>query len=342
MATTINSAGAITCGDLLAIVDKADALWPENASNKQYVANTVTMDAILANQTVKLDPLQDKTKVHTLKLIWLEMCGQTTTSCTDLCDAGTLDEIQGACVEYTTTCLAETGFKIPLFAFDTTSYEFQEAVAKGLLASMKALDEKLATLGVAALSSFSGANLFDDGIFEGTDNLFIAPPYWGPDLMGQFAMAAIINKFKNPYLLSGTNLYTANWNAMMNAGNGEGKGAAKKMDFFPLYSDLFNVDAIAGKVTFLIDPNAIAFANRSRFPTTPMQITNGADKTLYSIESKNLPGIFYDVIHYTTCSGDEIYYNWKLKVHGNFLQNPTGCDTDITGVLEFQCGNPES
>jgi hypothetical protein len=341
MATTQNVAGNLTCGSLLAQVDTASKLWPENASQKQYTANTDVLQAILENQTVQLSPLKTE-KDTEVKLIWLEMCPEDTTACTDLCDAGTLQEVSSACVTYDLACLAEKGFKIPLFAFDTTSYEFDEAVAKGLLATMKALDEKLTQLGVAALVAFGGANKFTDGIFEGTDALFVPPQYWGPDIMGQLSMAAIINKFSNPYLISGSNLYMANWNAGMNAGNADGKGAQKKMGEFPAYFDLFNVDAIAGKSTFLVDPNALAFINKARFPETPMQILNGADKTLYSIASKNLPGIRYDVIHYTTCVGNDIFYNWKIKATGNFMQNPTGCDTDITGVLQFTCGNPVS
>lgn len=341
MATTQNAAGVITCGDLLAIVDKADAIWPDNASNKQYVTNAEVMTAIMENQTVQLSPLKGE-KENEVKLIWLEMCPEDTTACTDICATGTAQEISGACVSYETSCLAEKAFKIPMLAFDVTSYEFQEAVAKGLLASMKALDEKLAQLAVAALVSFGGVNKFEDGIFEGTDFLFVPPQYWGPDLMGQLSMASIINKFTNPYLISGSNLYVANWNAGMNAGNADGKGAAKKMMEFPAYFDLFNVDSIAGKSTFLVDPNALAYISRTRFSSTPMQILNGADKILYSIPSKNLPGVSYDVTHFTVCENEDIFYYWKLQAKGVFAQNPTGCDTDITGILQFTCGNPDS
>jgi len=341
MASTITVAGSLTCGDLLATVLMADSVWADNASAKFYKANTGVIDAIRENQTVRFPQLQTD-KWNQIKLIWLEMCGTDTTSCTDLCDAGTLDEIQSGCETHELSCLAEVGFKIGEYSYDNTYYGFQEAVAKGMLAKMKLLDEKIAQLGVAALSSFTGVNKYTTGIAEGTGNLFIPPAYWGPDLMAEFSMISIVNKFNNPYLISGSNLYKANWNAMMNAGNADGKGGAAKMDAFPAYFDLFNVDSIAGKVTYLVDPNALAFVNKARYSSTPKEYGNGADKIVYSVESKNLPGIFYDVIYYTTCVADEIFHNFKIKATGAFLQNPVGCDEDITGVLEFTCGNPVS
>lgn len=343
MASTITGAGTLTCGDLLAISLMADTIWPDNASAKMYRANTGVIDAILENQTVRIPQLQTD-KWNQVKLIWLEMCGDDSSACSDLCDAGTLDEIQSGCETHELACLAEVGFKIGEYSYDSTSFEFQEAVAKGMLAKMKILDEKLAQLGVAALSSFAGVNQYTTGLAEGTGNAFIPPAYWGADLMAEFAMISIINRFNNPYLISGSNLYKSNWNAMMNAGNADGSGAAKKMDFFPAYFDLFNVDSVntPDKVTYLVDPNALAFINKARYSTTPKEYGNGADKTLYSVPSKNLPGIMYDVIYYTTCTGDEIFHNFKIKATGAFLQNPVGCNDEITGVLQFTCGNPIS
>jgi hypothetical protein len=160
--------------------------------------------------------------------------------------------------------------------------------------------------------------------------------------MGQLSLAAIHNRLKRPYLLSGNNLYTANWNAEMNAGNADGKGAAKKMGAFPIYFDPFNVEAMTPKSTFMIDPNAVAFVNKARYSTDPDEFVNGADKTLFAIKSNAIPGVMYDVVYDTVCSGNDIVHRYKIHATGKFILNPTGCDTDITGVLEFTCGNPES
>lgn len=341
MASTITNPGTLTCGNLLATVLRADEIWAENASQKFYKANVGALQAVRENQTVRMPQLQTD-KWNQVKLIWLEMCNTDVNACTDLCDPGDLDEIQSGCETYDMECLDEVGFKIGEYSYDYTYYGYQEAIAKGFLAKMKLLDEKLTRRSVTALSAFSGVNKYSGGIGEGTGNLFIDPRYWGPDLMGEMSMVSIINKFNNPYLISGSNLYKANWNAMMNSGNADGKGGAAKMDEFPIYFDLFNVDSVVGKSTFLMDPNAMAFVNKARYSSTPKEYANGADKTLYSVESKNLPGVFYDVVYYTTCSGDEIFHNFKIKATGGFFQNPTGCDTDITGILEFQCGNPVS
>src|SRR5690606_41264346 len=94
---------------------------------------------------------------------------------------------------------------------DATEYEYQEDIAKEMLDKLKLLDDKIPQLGLAALSSFTGVNKYTTGIAEGTGNLFIPPAYWGPDLMAEFSMIAIVNKFNSPYLISGSNLYKANW-----------------------------------------------------------------------------------------------------------------------------------
>lgn len=343
MATTITAAGTTTCGDLLASVVMADKIWADNVSGRQYIAQVEALRAIRENQSVQFSQLRTD-KDNEVKLIWLEMCGTSTVACSDLCDAGTLDEIQSGCETYDLDCIAEDGFSIKEFHYDTSYFDWQQAVAKGMLAKMRNLDEKLAQDAVTFLSASTGANKFTTGIAEGTDSLFIPPQYWGADLMGEFSMISILNKFVNPYLLSGQALYKAHWNAMMNAGNADGKGGAKKFDAFPMYNDLFNVDSVntPEKHIYLVDPKAVAFVNKARYSSTPREIGNGADKTLYSVESKNLPGVFYDVIYYTTCSGNDILHNFKIKATGAYLLNPTGCDTDITGVLDFTCGNPVS
>lgn len=342
MATTITAEGSLSCLDLQAIILKMDTVWPENASKKMYQAKVEALRAIRENQTVTLAPLQEKDKTNSVKLIWMEMCNDDIAACSDLCDNPAFAELQSGCETHSLSCLAEVGFKIGENTFDSKYGNYQDAIAFGMMANLKKLDERLAVLGVTALGAMAGVNQYTEGITEGTGNAFIPPQYWGPDLMGEFAMISQINRFNDAYLLSGTNLYKSLWNSEMNRSNGEGKGAANKMSSMDIYFDLFNVNPVAGKSTYMIDPNAIAFINKAKYSSTPKEYTNGANMTLYSVESKNLPGIFYDVKYTTVCTDAEVFHQFKIWATGAFLQNPTGCNDEITGILEFTCGNPVS
>jgi hypothetical protein len=59
----------------------------------------------------------------------------------------------------------------------------------------------------------------------------------------------------------------------------------------------------------------------------------------WSIESKTLPGVFYDVIYNNECvANNEIKHNWSLYVKAGIFLNPLGCNDDVTGVIKFVCG----
>jgi hypothetical protein len=106
------------------------------------------------------------------------------------------------------------------------------------------------------------------------------------------------------------------------------------------YNDLFNMNTVVGaNKMFMIDKGAIAFASKVRYSKTPEEISNGANMIRYSIPSKNLPGVSFDVIYKTACSDSDIIHSWKLIARFGTFNNPTSsCDNTNTGVLSFSCG----
>ena len=91
--------------------------------------------------------------------------------------------------------------------------------------------------------------------------------------------------------------------------------------------------------TFMIDKGAVAIASKNQYGSSPVTISNGANITRFSVPSINLPGIVYDVVYKTECSGSDIIHKYKFIARFDVFLNPASeCDPDNTGVLSFICG----
>ncbi len=51
----------------------------------------------------------------------------------------------------------------------------------------------------------------------------------------------------------------------------------------------------------------------------------------------NIPGIWYDVVMKETCTNNDFVQAYKVQLHGLFAVNPTPCNDDNTGILQFVC-----
>lgn len=339
------SAGGFTCATLAEVQLKADQIWADAASQKDYIANVEALTAVRKEQTVRIAPLETE-KDNQVKLIWVKDCGETTAACSDECTAGG-DELEAACDTHELDLCRTIGFTVKEKALRSTVLTKEELVAKGFLKKMKVLDEYLATTLVAELDTMKGVNAYTSG--KGTVSGFetaVGPAYWNASLFAYFNLVAKKNKFTNPYLLSGTNLYEAYLLAQANSGNGEGKGAKSLFDSFRTYFDVFNIDSQLSpdQSTFLIDANAVAFVNKAYYNWSAGDAranswggVGGSVGMKYAVESKNLPGVFYDVTYKVSCSSNEIEHDFSLQYKAGIFRNPVGCNLNNTGILKFNC-----
>src|SRR5574337_51947 len=338
------SAGQLSCATLAEVQLKADQLW-DSSLKKDYIANVVALDAVRKEQTVQIPELQDSAKDKTVKLIWTQDCETTVSDCSNECTVGG-SELEAKCESHTLDICKTTGFTIDEKKLRSKLVTKEELIAKGMLRRMKLLDEYLAQTMVAKLDSFKGVNQFTDG--KGTVSGFetsIAASLWNPSLFSYFQLAAIKNQFADAYLLNGSNLYEAYWNAQMNAGNTDGKGAVAQFDSFRKYWDVFNVDSTLGeKSTFLIDRNAVAFVSKTYYPWSGGEESanqyggaGGSVGMKYQVESRNLPGLFYDVTYKVECVSNEIKHHFTFQANAGIFRNPVGCNANNTGILKFVC-----
>lgn len=334
-----------TCATLVKVQLLMDNVWADNAKQKDYIANVEAIRAIRENSNVRIEDVLNPTKDKTVTLYWPEFCGATTTDCGDECTPGG-SKPGTTCQDYALTMCREVNFSIDTNTYRTIATTMEEAIAVTFMSNMQALDEWIAVQTVNKMHSSKGVNAYTGGKgnvsgFETT----IAPAYWNANLMSYFNLVARQNKFSNPYIVSGTNLFEAYDLAQANAANSDGKGAKTLFDRYRMYFDTFNVDSTLGEqATFMLNRNALAFHSKTRYNWSPtdgraMQWGGVGSSTgmRYQIESKNLPGVFYDVIYKITCNGDEITHDWKVKFRGDIFRNPVGCNPNNTNILEFIC-----
>jgi len=328
------AASGLANSNLSAILLKMDNAWKDNQVNSDYIGYVDAIKAIKAEQTAVLTPIQGNSSLN-MNLTWLNNTGITTAAVTDICTmTGTEATVGGKTI--TIASKRKAGFKISDTELRTSVFNVEDLVASNLMQASKALDEYLAAQAVtfveASKSSVNDYIPASIGTFA-TSVATVAPAKWTSTLFGYFTLAGIKNKMANPYLLSGTNLWTEWWNAMQNAQNGEGKGADNMFKSFRKYFDVFNVETIAAGCSYVIDRGAIAFGCQNFYDSKPTDYGNVGQR--WSIESYNVPGVRYDVHYKVDCSSNEIVHSFELHTYFDFFLNPLGATAGRKGVLKY-------
>ena len=328
----------ISCGYLHTIQRMADDIWADPMKNNDLIADVVTANAVLENQSVNFTEITSA-KNQELRVEWLTKCDIEVGGCSDDCSISGSDA-DPQCKDYEIVCLYETEFKVPLRHYRDRTIEMQQSIAFQKLAHMRALDERLTEYIIDGIVTGAGTNLFTGGVGDvALTTTYIAPQYWDLAVFGYFNQVQRMNKFRNPYLVTGNNLYQVLWNTPFEAGTSIDKGGVRKIGSLRIYQDPENIEDHAEGQSFLLHKTAVAFLNKAWNKINPINAEVKAGQYWeWAEESKNIPGVFYDMTMLETCVGNEFYQAFKIKLHGLFATNPYPCDEDNTGVLVFECG----
>lgn len=343
MPTTSPTAGNFSCQALQKIVVEVDRIWADNQMASEYTPKVDVLTAIRKEQTANLSEIENPEKDLELRVEWNADCNDNLDDCDgNDCTIGG-PEAEGKCKNYALDICYKTGFSISEKRFRGIKTTREAVVAKSFAKRLKELDEKLAQVMVAKLNAFAGTNQFTGGIGDvdgGTT--YIAPSYWTADMYGYFSQVQVMNKFNDAFMIHGGNLYQQSWLANMNNIDPARKPEAAKLNAIRSYWDMFNVDSVntPDRVSYMIAKGAVAFANKAYYPlNNPVVYKND---TRWSIESKALPGVYYDVYYNNECvtteGANDVKHNWSLYVKAGIFLNPFGCNEDITGVIKFVCG----
>jgi hypothetical protein len=328
----------ISCGYLHTIQRMADDIWADPMKNNDLIATVEAARAVMQNQAVNFTEIISS-KNQELRVEWLTKCDITVQACSDDCEISGTDA-EPACKDYEIGCLYETEFTVPLRHYRDRTIEMQQSIAFQKLAHMKAMDERLTQYIIDGIVTGAGTNLFTGGVGDvvGTTT-YIAPQYWDLGVFGYFNQVQRLNKFRNPYLITGNNLYQLLFNVPLEVGTDLDKGGVRKVGTLRIYQDPENIEAHAEGQSLLLHKTAVAFLNKAWNKINPINAEVKAGQYWeWAEESKNLPGVFYDITMKETCVGNEFYQAFKIKLHGLFVTNPYPCDVDNTGVLVFECG----
>jgi hypothetical protein len=333
-----------TCGYLSAIQAKADAIFADPVLNNDAIVNTITAKAILEQQRGMINmPSIEGTKNKELRVEWLTKCEPETDECTDDCSIDG-EDASPECKTYELECLQESKFKVPERHYRERTIEKIDSVAFQMLRHMAALDQWVSQYTITGLLASLGLNLFLGGVgnVQGTTT-FIAPQYWDDAIWGYFDQVKRMNMFRNPYLITGNNLYQLLFNRPLEAANAQdGAGNIRKIGTLQTYQDPENIETYAPGQSFLIHRGSVAFISKAwNPPNAANAIEPAPGEFLWSEPSRNLPGVNYDIFMIQSCVGNEFYEAYKIQLHGLFAVNPYPCNEYNTGILVFECGVPD-
>lgn len=332
-------AGDFSPSQLAIAITTADKMWSDDMMQADFKANVDIVNAVRSEQNAKVSLLEQSEKDVDVRVHWLNMCGQTAVDCdTDDCDlAG--PELGSDNKDYSLSVCKQFKFTVDEMTFRTNDYSMEQAVAVGMLKADKALAEAMAATAIARIESFKGVNTVTDGVGTinvGTTETDIATADWTSRLFAYLHRVALMNEFSNPFLLSGSNLYEDDLVVRLSQANAEGKGDANLFKMFRKYFDLFNIDSANAPnyKTYMINRGSLAFASKVHYGAVPTRYI-GAGQDRWSIASRNLPGVRYDVFYTNRCSNKTMKHDFKFIAQYDYFLNPTGCVDTRTGVMAF-------
>ena len=330
---------ALTPTALLKLNVKAEQMWADSALALSTKANTETAKAILKNQTARFKVFEDSRLDQKVAVTFLSMCGMESEACEDNCDIDELEPNSGV-KDYEPDICQKAGFKINEKILRTNQYQFEELFAKFAGEAMDKLDEFWSKQALAKLKTFAGANAFPSPYTYDAVNKTTNVPSAGYDvtMIPKLIQQMMLNEMGDAYFIDNGSLWEPFFNAQMNAGNLDGKGQATLIQQLNMTFDQFNfLKAGLTEDTFAISKGAVAMKTINKFEDTPRVLT-AEGQTRYTMNSRNLEGVKYDVIHQEKCVGDDIFQTFRFITNGGIWLNPETCPVTIGGAQVAQTG----
>lgn len=318
----------------------ADQLLLDGRIKQQFIPKINVFNYIQSLQTAEVNKAFNTRakKDFDVEIMWMNTCSDLTID-----DASCVRGGNQASTNAKTYALENTitkGFTVYDEQFRDNEYDADMAIAKLLLQADKQISEDFSQYLVGQLALFSGVNQVTNGkgVINPVDDTItdIDPSDWTAEIMAYFARVMQLNRFSNAALITGSNLFETIYVARANNANSEGKGDYILWNDMPIWFDLFNVDAVTDPdlYTFMVEQGSIALANKAFNPTMAKYLDHWA----YTMPSKFMPGMVYDVWYDNACNesesaryNDMVVHNWKIKLRADLFLNPYGCDAEEDG-----------
>jgi hypothetical protein len=351
--------GDVTASQLLQIKLKAEQMWQDSQLMAEYMPNADAAIAVLKNQTARFEELTNSNIDNKVTVNWINPCGITVQDCEPLCTLDGQELSTGGNDYELSMCKQTLGLKINREKFRTNLYDYDEFVAAGILQHIKALDEYWAQQILVKLKAFAGVNvavaaggIASNGFSWDGNTTQIPADQYNVQILTKLLQQQIINKMPAGYIIDDGWMYQSINNSLIDQQNLNAQGDAKRAATLAgrVTFDQFNF-ALSGVTEdmFIVNPGAVAFKTKTRNPDVPTLIGGNVQQTRYTVPSRVLPGVKYDVYYTLTCvvnettNRGEIVDVWNFETLGDIFLNPNGCPVEIggttytpTGVLGYE------
>ena len=327
---------SVSLPKLQAYIDQA---WVDPIQKSDLIAEVGAVRAQLSNQTARIQPITGtgrNAKKITTTIYWQDFCSITPEACSDECTATTATSDDSE-QDVTISGCRQVEFAKSMKQFRTVPHNWDQTIAMELAANMKALDEWLNTTYIAFVEANKGSHEYDLPVGTNyAEDWTIPAESWDVDLIPELRLAARFAKFGRPYILDGTNLWSKVYKAGFYNANADGKGENALFNDFPYVFDPLAMADAAPNKTYLINASAIALLTGNYWGDAREEMAPG--HFVYRVQSRNLPGVFYDVHEIQACASNDFVTSWQIRVNYEFVLNPKGCTTTRTGILAFEKG----
>ena len=338
---------------LAEIQTKAQIIWQDSQALQMPIFSDAAQ-AVLENQTVQFEELNDRDKDRKIKVHWIVDCEDTVKDCTPSC---TLDmpEASTDVQEYEPNFCFEDGFKVNETDLRTSIFTVEETIARKLNGVLKRLDEKLSRTVLTSLKGFAGDNTNPSPYTYDRPNktTIIPDAKFNASMVANLIQQSMLNQLVNPYYINDGTLFVEWLNKQFEAGNLDGAGNAQRVQALKMYYDQMNF-AKAGVTDnlFAIDASAVALKTVNKFNDEIREMPH-INQTRYTVDSLSLPGVKYDLTYQMNCDltggRENDYHQFRVRANGLVALNPAGCPVvtgtgetaqtfNRTGVLAFKKG----
>lgn len=356
--------GEFTESLLLQTRDRADRMMLDDRIRQQFIPKIALYDYVQQLQTATLNTALNSRpgKEQEVEIMWMNACEDFSMDDTS-CALGDT-EVSTNTQTYKLDNRIVKGFKVMDYKFRDNEFSAEEAIAKAMLKIDKQIAEEFTQHLVQKLDAFSGINQMDSAPNRTIDGnvTYIPPEEWTAEIMAYFARTAIMNRFTNPAMITGHNM----WESLYVARNKQGDFDAGQdyvlWNGMPIWFDLFNMDSVlTDYTTFMASQGAVAMASRNWNPDEPYR---SMDDIRYTMPSRFLSGMKYDVFYSNSCypdgntigdgeaegyQKDTLAHKWKVVLNADLFLNPFGCDADEaddlggdnSGILKFVNGEAD-
>ncbi|GAB4052570.1 hypothetical protein [Spirosoma litoris] len=280
-----------------------ESKWPDARGNENNtnIVDTKVLKGIWAEQTAELEgPLTDNDSCNPVKLLWMESGGTTITEGSSTNHTAVTCEIDGDQPasnkqEIQITDYISATLKIPVKDCGNR-YSFDQKLRTKLQNTIIGLVNRLASKVPLALLNFSGVNinkgllgtygkLVDGTTDDPTLTKVPAGNFNAFDIVPYIAEVAELNRFKNPAVFDGGNLFYPTYNARGQKNTPAGDaGQENHFDDLRIYMDRQNFLKNGGGLsdsTFVVDRGAVYMATAAYGPVKEDVNGNGFSETQY-------------------------------------------------------------